>query len=187
MRIIASFAISLDGKIHHPAEPEKNLGSETDFAEYIALLEKSSAVLIGGNTFRHHPQRRRAKSGWTPKAYLLSTRKDWDIDLIRNGNIWTKFNPNDTDQKAIVEYLEKQEVKTLMLEGGRTCGWFIEAGLLTDLFVTICPVLIGDNNAPTLAIFDSAKSSKISLLKQSHKILSSGEIMVHYQLQYLGE
>lgn len=175
-------AMSLDGKINNPIAWQNNLGSPEEFDDYIKLLDKVNAVVIGSTTFTHHPNRRRGKTGFCPKAYLLSSRKDWSVEMIANGNIWSILNYK-TPQE-VVNYLYKQGVNKVLLEGGKVTGWFLEHQLLTKLLVTVCPVIIGDNTAAPLVTVVNPFAMQHVILTLNNSQIAANEVLLEYDVTY---
>jgi 2,5-diamino-6-(ribosylamino)-4(3H)-pyrimidinone 5'-phosphate reductase len=63
------------------------------------------------------------------------------------------FGSEDLDFRAALEWLRRKwKVKTLLCEGGGEVNEALfRRGLVNRLFLTICPLIIGGRNAPTLA------------------------------------
>jgi len=160
MHISANLAVSLDGKISIAGHPRERLGSQEDLRRMLVLRDKADAVLVGGNTYRAWPLplmgRRKGKwlnvivtaSGNLPGLDRVS--KDPRIQtlvLTNHGQLQLKSEveilPSITPEK-IIKCLAKRGVKKLLLEcGGRLLTPFLQKGLVDDLFLTLCPWVVG--------------------------------------------
>ena len=73
----------------------------------------------------------------------------------------------DVDVRRVVERLAARGVENLLIEGGGSLIYdFLAAGLVDELYVTICPKLLGGREAPTLvdgAGFAGADARQLTL------------------------
>lgn len=204
MKIISNTAISLDGKIATAREPMPFLGSSADQKRLLEIRDLADAVLVGGNTFRQWPQ---ARLSWSesrePLLNVILTRRG-DIPLSRefmdeprieplvlsSDKKFAKSSPVETllcadeiTPEWIVAELEKREVSTLLLEGGGDILYqFLAAGLVDEMYVTLCPLLIGGSAAPSLVGglgFDPGHLKSLELISQNPV---GDEIFLHYRV-----
>ena len=96
--------------------------------------------------------------------------------------ILPRLTPPETDWRAIAHYLAQLGLTHLALLGGGTlmAHWF-EADLVDDLYLTLCPIILGGATAPTPCDgpgWGEAIAPRFSL--QSHHILGD-EIFLHYR------
>jgi riboflavin biosynthesis pyrimidine reductase len=63
------------------------------------------------------------------------------------------FGKSEIDFKQALRWLHKQwNVRSLLCEGGgEVNGALFKAGFVDELYLTICPVIFGGRDAPTLA------------------------------------
>ena len=91
------------------------------------------------------------------------------LDVPREGRFWTDprvrpmfFSPHTsaipglvtgpTDPKSVAAVLANMGVQTLLLEcGGDLLAQWLQAELVDEVYVTICPVILGGKGAPSLA------------------------------------
>ena len=87
----------------------------------------------------------------------------------------------------LVEVLRKLPplgVRHLLLEGGGELNFsMLDAGLVDEIYVTVCPFIFGGRTAPTS--FDGAGFTREHVRKlalKSHRLSSSGEVFLHYDV-----
>jgi 2,5-diamino-6-(ribosylamino)-4(3H)-pyrimidinone 5'-phosphate reductase len=210
--IILSAAISLDGKIA-TKNRDSTLSSGQDKIRFHKLRAKADAILVGINTVKidnplltvrytkgKNPIRVILDSSGTisPKSKIIKTchviptiiavskrapKKSlarlakYPLQIVVSGK-------NKVDIKKLLSILQKQNIKTILLEGGGTLNWeFIHKGLVDELIVTITPYVVGGKDATTLVegngfskIMDSSK------LKLQNIIRQKNEIVLHYYI-----
>jgi riboflavin-specific deaminase-like protein len=93
-------------------------------------------------------------SGHAPEKQLRLLRSVADEVKI--------FGENEIDFPAALRWLhEKWKVKRLLCEGGGTLhGAMVQAGLIEELHLTICPKIFGGRTAPTIA--DAGVAAKLT-------------------------
>ena len=211
-RVILSAAISLDGKIA-TKEGDSALSSRRDKARFHRLRAKADAILVGINTVRIDDPLltvRHAKgqnpvrvvldsSGSMPtKSKIIKTchaiptiiavskkapkknlarLAEYPLQIVVSGQ--TKI-----DIKRLLGILRKQNIRTILLEGGGTLNWeFIHKGLVDELVVTVAPRLVGGKNAVTLVEGDGfSKIANCPKLKLQNIIRQKDEIVLRYYI-----
>ena len=88
---------------------------------------------------------------------------------------------------ALVEVLRKLPalgVDHLLLEGGGELNFsMLDAGLVDEIYLTVCPFIFGGRTAPTS--FDGAGFVREHIRKlalKSHRLSTSGEVFLHYEV-----
>jgi riboflavin-specific deaminase-like protein len=80
-----------------------------------------------------------------------TSRAGADPDLGRRAEIW-RIGREQVDLPALLGRLAAGGARRVVVEGGgKTNFAFLEAGLVDELFVTLCPFILGGAGAPTLA------------------------------------
>ena len=202
-------ATSLDGKIG-PANVDRfvAIGSQYDMENLIALRDTADGILFGANTFRAWP---RVHRGNNPKRnahhFIMSHSLDLDFgaDLFQHpeipitifsgaGNMYPESTlpshinivsiPDQANQiQLILEYINTCGVKTLMVEGGgHILHAFLAAKALDELYLTLVPVIIGDEGAPALLGGQSLDAPPHVELRQSRQV--GNETFLHLELRY---
>jgi 5-amino-6-(5-phosphoribosylamino)uracil reductase len=94
---------------------------------------------------------------------------------------------NESGRADLVEVLHRLPplgVRHLLLEGGGELNFsMLQAGLIDELFLTICPFVFGGRTAPTG--FDGvgfARHDVRKLALKSHRVSSRGEVFLRYDV-----
>jgi 5-amino-6-(5-phosphoribosylamino)uracil reductase len=212
MRTFACLATTLDGKIASSKAPKERFGSKTDLAHLLNTRNQADAILSGGETFRQFSGVRKGNASdripvqciltrhfqLPPDASLFQKAKDNAISII----IFSPNPPAETIRKqypeqvewvstgdnpvsAILETLRGHGVNTLSIEGGgQVVHSFLEAQALQELYLTICPVLLGGKEDPSLMSgtgFTVAEAPRTEILSSEWK---DQELYLHLKIHY---
>lgn len=206
-RVILSAAVSLDGKIA-TKNKDSTLSSKQDKIRFHRLRAKVDAILVGINTVkiddplltvRHargkNPIRIILDSSGriSPKSKIIKTchaiptiivvsKKAPKKNLARLGKYPLKViisGQNKINTRKLLQILQKQNIKSILLEGGGTLNWeFIHKGLVDELIVTITPYVVGGKDATTLVegngfstITNSTKLKLQNIIRQQNEIV----------------
>lgn len=163
MHISANLAVSLDGKISIAGHPRERLGSQDDLRRMLRLRDAADAVLVGGNTYRAWPLplvgHRKGKwlnvivtgsgnlpgldrVGKDPRVEVLVLTNKTHVQIKAEAEILPALTP-----ETMIKSLASRGVKRLLLEcGGRLLTPFLQKGLVDDLFLTLCPWIVGSGD-----------------------------------------
>lgn len=205
MKIITNTAISLDGKIATSYGSIPFLGSDTDKKRLREIRNQSDAILVGGNSFRNWPKPSLPADETKSGLYNVIVTRSMDLpfrdeflaekrvrSLVLTDRVGVDpdypvevaINENGVSAQWIVEELEKRGVQTLLIEGGGEIIFlFFEAGLINEMYVTLCPKIVGGREAPSLVSgtgFDAEQIQNLTLLDSQ---ISGDEIFLHYGVQ----
>ena len=174
--IILSAAISIDGKISTRTNDSK-LSSKDDSIRLHKLRSTVDAILIGKNTLlqddplltvRHtkgkNPIRiildskgtipinsRIIKTSHEIPTIIAVSKKISKVNLLKLKKLPVEIiiiGENFVNLKLLMKKLSNKKIKTVLVEGGGTINWeFIKNNLFNELIVTLCPYLIGGNDA----------------------------------------
>ena len=174
--VILSAAISIDGKISTRTNDSK-LSSKEDSIRLHKLRSKVDAILIGKNTLlqddplltvRHtkgkNPIRiildskgtipinsRIIKTSHEIPTIIAVSKKISKVNLLKLKKLPVEIiiiGENFVNLKLLMKKLSNKKIKTVLVEGGGTINWeFIKNNLFNELIVTLCPYLIGGNDA----------------------------------------
>lgn len=195
MWVAASLSQSIDGKLASHRKPSLRMGSQKDLSKMQQRRCDYDAILVGGQTFRAWPIPYASKK---PIHNLVITRSDVS-NLIQNTEAWknkavslhvlsppgdyhkeVSWHPLGNGIPDLLTYLNHLQVNRLLIEGGGTLlAEFQEHWPINEIFLTVCPYLIGGRDSPTLLDGDVLKTSEQMRLVSSEAI--GDEVFLHYQ------
>lgn len=208
MKIITNTAISLDGRIAFAADRMVTLGSEEDRRFMSVLRNRVDALLVGGNVFRNSPVAFLPKEAHLEEP--LRTSPLWNVIVSRKMNFAlgapfrneTRMKPLFITDNAfaaaqfpapvlvsqqpvtpqwIVAELAKKSIRSLLIEaGGDLIFQFLDANLIDELYVTLCPKVIGRRGAPTLADGEGFAGEEIKSLRLVESRVVGDEVFLRY-------
>lgn len=215
MRVIACLAQTIDGKIA-PADTLHyvRLGTDADIEHLHKLREQVDAVLFGASSFRAYPRPRRGLDRDIVPVNVILTQSfnlGPESTFFKNQppvptiiaspqpapeEIKRRYPPHidwltfeNSDIASLLGQLEARSIQTLMVEGGgEILNLFLKAKAIDELYLTICPILLGGQTTPDLLgggaglpgfAFDEAVRAHIKSLKRL-----GNELYLHYHLSY---
>jgi len=206
--------MSVDGKIASPSDKQVRISSEEDMKRVYQLRNSVDAILVGINTVLNDNPKLTVKEKYvsnprhpiriildtqcgTPEHCLVVNEKAKTI-IIKDEQVSCskKYNDNVSVLSApakdgllelddVLDQLSKQEIKTLLVEGGGTIIWsFLKNCLVDELYVYIGSMIIGGKQTLTMAQGEGfEKETDFLQLKMiSSKKLGDG-VLLHYRLQ----
>jgi 5-amino-6-(5-phosphoribosylamino)uracil reductase len=206
VRVFSNTAISLDGRIGTTARDHVQLGSEADRTRMSQLRAQADAVLVGGQTFRSWPQpllervehaverprpmlnavlTRRGLGAfevdmWSTAQLLVLAGEGADLSGLSGAEVLTHPDPSPI---WALDVLKTRGCQSVLVEGGGDLIFqLLEADRLDELFVTLCPHLIGGVGAPSLVDgrgFDARGIRGLRLVEQTQV---GDEIYLHYRV-----
>ncbi|MDC8438184.1 MAG: 2,5-diamino-6-(ribosylamino)-4(3H)-pyrimidinone 5'-phosphate reductase [Candidatus Nitrosotenuis sp.] len=209
-RVILSAAVSIDGKIA-TRRGDSALSSKKDKIRLHKVRSKVDAILVGRNTVRvddplltvryvrgKNPTRvvLDSRARISTKSQIIKTAKNIPTIIAVSAKAPKKnlqrleehsakiiiAGRSNIDLKRLLALLKKENIKTVLAEGGGTLNWeFVRQGLVDELIVTITPRLVGGRDAVTLV--EGVGFAKIadSLKLNLRKITKQGdEVVLHY-------
>ncbi len=212
MKVFTNSAISLDGKLGTSSYEHVRMGTAEDLRRMSLLRATADAVLVGGRTWRAWtlPLVEDPKVGTNPRdkpvvnAVLtrsgVGPRSGRYFDDPRTVPVF--FGGPDTDLSGfparvrvhrsasvpdlawVLDVLEQDHgVERLLVEGGGDLiAQLLVAGLIDELYVTLCPLVVGGADSPTLVDgpgFMAASLRPLELL--SHEQVGH-ELYLHYRV-----
>ena len=210
-KIILSAAMSIDGKIATSTGDSK-LSSKNDLIRVHKLRTKVDAILVGKKTIEQdnplltvryakgkNPTRIILSSqGKIPlKSRILKTAKQIPTIISCSEKISKKnqqilevnhveviiSGKNSINLKKLLQTLYKQNIKSILLEGGGYTNWeFIKQDLVDEIIITVTPYVIGGKNSKSLVggmgFSKISNSKKFKLLKVNRL---KDELVLHYR------
>ncbi len=206
MKIISNTAISLDGRIGTKDLSHLKLGSDFDSKEMSRIRSQADAVLMGGNTFRNNqfPIFTKRNTELEPMWNVILTRSGnlpfsqsyLDEKRIKTLVFSPSFNKKLPCERFesivydkedflpfVLENLAQRGIKTLLIEaGGDLIFRFLKAGLIDEMYITLCPKFIGERGAPTLLDGEGFKPERTKSAKLESAKIVDNEIYLHYTI-----
>ena len=209
-RIILSAAITVDGKIATRTGDSK-LSSKKDKIRLHKLRSKVDAILVGRNTVQCDDPRLTVRyvKGKNPiriildsqgsissSSKIIKTCKKIQTIIVVSKKISKKnllrlqklplqvviLGEKKINIKKLMQYLSKQKINSVLVEGGGTVNWeFINNNLVDEAIITLTPYIVGGENATTLVQgkgFSKISSSKKLRLKRISR--QGNELVLHY-------
>ena len=208
MRVVSNTAISLDGRINTREGRFSSLGTAHDHARMSRLRAGADAVLVGGATFRNWPQaslpdqadrERLSDRPWnvvvsrslevplTPT--FLAEQGVRPLFLTRAGSVPVGFAAeveawdgpgSDLPVDWILDALKRRGVQRLLIEaGGDLLFQFLAADAIDEMFVTLCPLVIG-GDTPSLADGPGFALAHVRRLRLLESVVEGDEIFLRY-------
>lgn len=163
---IAIAAVTIDGKIALDAKHFSDWTSKEDKDFLQELLDKSDVVVVGNNTYKT------AKGPLSKRNCIVFTSSV--AELERKSEKLLYANPATAN---IAELLAPHKT-VAVLGGSKTYTWFLEHGLLDELYLTIEPLVF----ARGINLFQSSKDINAHFRLESTKQLNErGSLLVHYK------
>jgi riboflavin-specific deaminase-like protein len=206
LKIISNTAISLDGRIGTKDLSHLKLGSDFDSKEMSRIRSQADAVLMGGNTFRNNqfPIFTKRNTELEPMWNVILTRSGnlpfsqsyLDEKRIKTLVFSPSFNKKLPCERFesivydkedflpfVLENLAQRGIKTLLIEaGGDLIFRFLKAGLIDEMYITLCPKFIGERGAPTLLDGEGFKPERTKSAKLESAKIVDNEIYLHYTI-----
>lgn len=164
MKVTLIAAISADGKIAEKAEQSSlDWTSKEDTKFFIEKTKEAGTVVMGRKTFAtiNKPLKGRR---------VIVLTRDPSKETPMPGVEFSNAEPI-----ALVRQLESEGVAELALAGGASVyGQFLQAGLVTDIYLTVEPILFG-GGVPLAQGFE-----RVPLKLESIKQLNPQTVVLHY-------
>jgi dihydrofolate reductase len=167
MKVSIICAISLDGYINPKVEMKPQWSSREDRRWFMKETRRTGVMIMGQNTFTYAYDNKPMPKRWS----IVVTR---DTNQESTEDVWF------TDDKpaAILKEVEKRGYNEVLVMGGSQINsLFMNAGLVTDLYITVTSHLFG-SGVPLFA----GLNEQIKLELVSSEPLGEGEMLNHYKV-----
>lgn len=164
MKVAIICKISLDGYINKPGGGKLDWGSRADIEFFASETKKAGVAIMGQTTFDTLP------APLPDRLNVVVTRDiKPDTDTVRY--------TSDTPQEILAQLADEGHDYVTVTGGSIINGLFMNAGVVTDLYITITPHVFG-GGVPLFR--DLAKDFELELLES--KNLAGGDILNHYRV-----
>ncbi len=184
MKVSVYIAVSLDGFIARPdgsldwlpgsdpnAEPAADSAAETDDSGWGAFWDSVDCLVLGRLSF----EKVLTFGVWpyegTRVIVLSRTMTDVPEEFAGQVEIYAG------DEHALVQKLAAEGHERLYIDGGQTIQSFLRLGLITDMTITVIPVLIGEG----IPLFGPLQEDiPLTLIKSD--AAANGFVQSHYEV-----
>ncbi|HDI46983.1 MAG TPA: 2,5-diamino-6-(ribosylamino)-4(3H)-pyrimidinone 5'-phosphate reductase [Candidatus Methanomethylia archaeon] len=210
MRIVC--AISVDGKLAS-IEGYSSFSSRQDRERLFKLREEADAVIVGANTILNDnplltsrgkrnpirvvidgqlkiPLNARVVTDKSALTIVATTAKAEQSKIARlrekGVEVWILGDARVDLKKLISKLAARYECKVIQVEGGGRTNWeFLKEGLIDELQLTIAPIILGGERAPTLVDGEGFKGLEDCIrleLKSIETLRSSSEVILSFRV-----
>lgn len=172
MEVILIAALSADGFIatdnHHLST---KWTSVDDTKRFVAVTKNTGVVIMGANTFRtfNKPLKDRLN-------VIYSRSKKFEDDFPDNDQIMT----TDLSPRDLLKMLKEiGHTKVAICGGTEIYTLFLDSGLVTNILLTIEPVILGNG----MPFFRADLTTKIKLHLDHHEVLPTGTVFLDYSVR----
>jgi dihydrofolate reductase len=174
MEIILAYVMSLDGFVTDSAgNSPTQWASPEDQAQFQQLVRDCGLVIMGTNTYESHKQFFKHDENIL-RIVMTRTPEKYATEVVPDHLEFSSLSPSDlTKSLTNMGY-----TKALMAGGPKLYAEFFKAGLITDLHVTIEPLLLG---AGTSAASGVPSQIKLRLI-DTVQLNTRGTLLVRYKV-----
>ncbi|HSX07605.1 MAG TPA: dihydrofolate reductase family protein [Candidatus Saccharimonadales bacterium] len=172
MKITLVSVQSLDGKMTRGDDPHvHHWSSDEDFKQFTAMRDAHNLIVMGRRTYEAIRSTMHPRPG-TLRVVLTSSPAQFAGESVPGS---LEFTGESAD--ALVARLENAGYSEMLLAGGGLANAaFLQAGLVTDLYVTIEPYLFGQG-----AEMVGAQAMDVRLkLESATQLNERGSLLLHY-------
>jgi dihydrofolate reductase len=174
MNVVLVMVETADGKTTLWHEPHVHgWSSAEDQANFHALIESHSLIVMGSNTYVAVKNHIRLSS--KTRRIVMTTRPgDFANDAVKDQLEFTDESPGE-----LVKRLSKEGHETLLLVGGSQInGAFLKQNLITDCILTIEPRFVGNGNS----LFAPINVDIPLTLTEVKRLNTQGTLLIRYKV-----
>lgn len=165
MNVFLIAAVTADGFIGRHAQHAADWTSKEDKKRFVHLTKEAGVMVMGSHTFRTIG---RALPG--RRTIVLTSQPE---AITAEGVETTNESP-----QALVQRLQAEGVHSLAVCGGaQVYTQFMAAHLITDVYITVEPLLFGAG----VPLFSSELDTRLTLVDS--ETFASGAVQLHYRVQ----
>lgn len=166
MKVSIVCVISLDGYLNPKVEMSPEWSSPEDRQYFVDETKRTGVMIMGQNTFKYSFHNKAMPERW---SIVLTHDKSQEAE-----NVWFT---DDSPEKILEHIKEKGYDEASLIGGSMANSLFMNAGLVTDLYITINSHIFGEG-VPLFAGLD--KPMELDLV--SSKPLGKDEVLNHYKV-----
>lgn len=166
MKVFIIVAISVDGFIGLNSHHEADWTSKEDKQLFVKMTKEAGVMVMGSSTFNTIGR------GLPGRKTIVYTSKPESFGKYEGDVEATNEAPKD-----LIKRLENEGYESVAVCGGaQIYSLFLKSGVVTDLYITVEPVIFGSG----VPLFTDANSVKVSLAEQS--MINDQVIFLHYEV-----
>lgn len=166
MKVSIICVISLDGYLNPKVEMSPEWSSPEDRQFFVTESKRAGVMIMGQSTFTHSFRNKAMPERW---SVVVTHNTNQQVE-----NVWFT---NDDPRTILNSIREKGYEEILIVGGGVTNSLFMNAGLITDLYITVSSHIFG-SGVPLFAGLDEP----LELELVSSKPLGENEVLNHYKI-----
>jgi len=164
MKVSIIAAITLDGFIGRTPNHHADWTPVEDKKHYIRFTKESGVMVMGSTTF---DTMGKPLPGRKTVVYTSNPEKYANVDVQT-----TQSTPQE-----LIEELRRQGYNHIAICGGsHIYSMFLESGVVTDLYITIVPLLFGQG----VSLLSDSSQAKLKLVE--HSMLNDNTALHHYEV-----
>lgn len=143
--------------------------SRQDHGHLIRETKRAGVVIMGQNTFTYSYNNKALPERWN-----IVVTHDTNQQAIKN--VWFT---DDAPQEILQQVQKKGYDEAVVVGGSMINSLFMNAGLVTDLYITVSPNIFG-SGVPLFAELNNPLELQLELVDS--KPLGPGEVLNHYKV-----
>lgn len=197
-----NFVSTIDGKVWINKNGYWPLGSKTDYETFTYIRAHSDAIIDGKNTALRFGKntidtinskkfknlRKKLGKKEDPKYFVITRHPDNNLKRALENSFGFKPTIFSGSIKQLVQLLQKENLKHVFIDGGpQLLASLFKEGLIDEVFLTIAPKIIGNEQNKTLTMVEGIlfKPSQIKNFKLVSVIPHKNEIYLRYKVSKL--
>lgn len=163
MKVFIIAAMSVDGFIGLTCDHAADWTSKEDKQLFVTLTKEAGVMVMGSNTFQ-------TLGRGLPGRKTIVYSRSMSLDGIE-GDV----EVSDLAPAELLKKLESEGYSSVAICGGaQIYGMYLRAGVVTDLYLTIEPLLFGSG----IPLAADVKKTDLRLVE--HRLLNEQSMLVHY-------
>lgn len=163
MKVFIIAAMSVDGFIGLSSDHMADWTSKEDKQLFVTLTKEARVMVMGSNTFR-------TLGRGLPGRKTVVYSKSMSLEGVEGDVEVSELEPAE-----LLKKLEEEGYSSVAICGGaQIYGLFLRAGVVTDLYLTIEPILFGAG----IPLAKDIEVTKLTLVES--RLLNSQSILLHY-------
>ncbi|MBI4713704.1 dihydrofolate reductase [Candidatus Uhrbacteria bacterium] len=171
MNVILLAAISANGKIaEHEGQTSLDWTSKEDLHFFVEKTKEIGVLIMGRKTFDTIGKPLKGR------RVIVMTKEEREVMEENEGGGKVEFT--NEQPRELLERLQKEGIESVVIAGGSSIySQFLRVGLITELYLTVEPVLFGDG-IPLATGFE-----RINLSFVDSTLLGDGSVLLHFLCQ----